>query len=208
MFNPPFISDQDLLVLVTWTNVPSLSTSSPADPLRGAHWEGLALLEHLEYFKLYFSLWQASVLVLYRLVWSCPRSCQSYLDLFFNIFFVKGCNNYQALPSVSVIWFCIFDGNKLNWSCSEGVWWIGHNCTHVSLSPPDPSKPTGRAIRKQNKTKTTNKQNKVRRKTNRGLNNNRPNVLMFNVYFILLNLPLPKMGYIQHKRTSNRGKLI
>ena len=28
------ISDQDLLVLVTWTNMPSLSTSSPVDPLK------------------------------------------------------------------------------------------------------------------------------------------------------------------------------
>ena len=44
----PFISDQDLLVLVTWTDVPSLSTSSPVDPLTGAHREGLALQEHLE----------------------------------------------------------------------------------------------------------------------------------------------------------------
>ena len=42
------ISYQDLLVLVTWTNVPSLSTPSPVDPLTGAHWEGLALQEYLE----------------------------------------------------------------------------------------------------------------------------------------------------------------
>ena len=42
------VSDQDLLVLVTWTNVPSLSTSSPVDTLTGAHWEGLALQERLE----------------------------------------------------------------------------------------------------------------------------------------------------------------
>ena len=33
------ISDQDLMVLVTWTNVPSLSTSSPVDPLTGVHLE-------------------------------------------------------------------------------------------------------------------------------------------------------------------------
>ena len=44
----PIFSDQDLLVLVPWTKVPSLSTSSPVDPLTGAHWEGLAVKEHLE----------------------------------------------------------------------------------------------------------------------------------------------------------------
>ena len=31
-----------------WTNMPSLSTSSPVDPLTGANWEGLAQQEHLE----------------------------------------------------------------------------------------------------------------------------------------------------------------
>ena len=35
------ISDQDLLVLVTWTNVPNFSTSFPVDPLTGVPWEDL-----------------------------------------------------------------------------------------------------------------------------------------------------------------------
>ena len=72
----------------------------------------------------FFSLCQASPLVLYRLVLSCIVS-----TCFF--FLCKGCNKYQAFAfrcissilclwfsnDFGVIWFCIFDGNKteLNW---------------------------------------------------------------------------------------------